>query len=116
MPEQHVQPHVDARLVDNRHVHGQLTRTLDGSGEQPSVLRELGELAHETLVEHGETGRLEQEPVVGHGERRLSVPGGRPEYVALAEQLGAEALLDSDPCRSTPSRTSNPSPSSSPAG
>src|SRR6202042_547392 len=45
----------------------------------------------------GGPGRPGPEPVVGQRQRRLALLVGRPQDIAFAQQLGAEAVVDPDP-------------------
>jgi uncharacterized protein len=63
VPQEHVQARVDARLVEDRELHGQMLGAVDGAGDQP--LRQPGiasKLAREALVEHGQTSAYEDPP------------------------------------------------------
>ena len=70
VPEQHVQPVVDAGLVDDRHVHDQAARAPDRALEQAAAeLRVATELAREPPVEDREPDRLEHRPSRRQRER-----------------------------------------------
>jgi hypothetical protein len=96
--------HVDARLVDDRHVRREVPRTLDGASEQPrGELWVVGALAREALIQHREPARFEHRPERLQREGRLGLRLPRTQHVALAEQLGTESPPDLDPVEDQPS-------------
>ena len=109
VPEQHVQPVIDAGLVNDRHVHDQATRASDRSFEQaPAEFRVAAELTGEAPVEDREPDRLEHRPP-GLQRQRLGVlalPWAHD--VALAKQLDGEPAVDRDAAEHHPLEDQKP--------
>src|ERR1700722_8652364 len=96
VPEQEVQADVDASLVDDRQIDGEVAGSLHRTGHQSgNEARVAARDACELLVEDGDASGFEHAPFARPAERqRLGILLPRPQQVALAEQLGASAAID----------------------
>ena len=113
VPEEHVQAHVDARLVDDRHVHGDVARAADGPpDEPPAELRVVGEMRHEGLVQDRQPGGLQHAPARSSSAAWAVRP--RPPRAAAGRPRPSSSApkRPSMPTRltSSPSSTSRPIP------
>src|SRR5204862_438580 len=99
VPEQHVKTDVDAGLMDDGHVEGEIARTLQRAAYQaPGERWESGEPALDMLVEQGNAQRLQHAPASGLRQcwpNLLPLPGA--EQIAFAEEFGTETAVDPDP-------------------
>ncbi len=112
VPEQHVQAHLDARVVDDRGGRGEVPRPLERARHQPpSQLRVAREACGGVPVEDGEARRLEHPPARGPGQGALGTLAlPRTQQVALAEQFCPESALDTDAADQQPTQHEQPDP------
>jgi hypothetical protein len=104
MPEKHLNPGINASMVDDRHGNREIARPPECARHQPSgQVRIATEEPREPLVQHGEPRWLEHGPGMPqwqHPNLVLVVP--RAEHIPTPNQLGAEAAVDPDPAHHQP--------------
>jgi hypothetical protein len=112
VPEQHQQPRLHRRELQERLVYRHAQRAPDGAlEERREHLRPVGERARELIVEHGQVRGGEDvpahvvadQPLLGGGDPRL-------EHIALAEQLGAGVAHEQDVAGEQPVQHQEPEP------
>ena len=98
MPQQQVQPRLDARLLHDREIDGEVARAPHRApDERARDLREAADPLGEVDVEHGQPAGLEDIDRVAPRHRRVAVvalPGA--QQIARREQLGGRALAQRD--------------------
>ena len=94
MPQQHVQPRLDLRLLHDRHIDGEVAGSADRAGNQlRGDLRERLYSLRELEVEHREPARFEHLPAELTRDGRdgvLALP--RSQQITACEQFDAEAI------------------------
>ena len=93
VPEGQQQPIIDARVMGDRQGNRQRVRTPGGAAEQlHAELRPRRYACHQTVVEHGQTRRLEHHPAhLGLDVGAVSVPTPGAHDIASTQQLDAPA-------------------------
>jgi hypothetical protein len=93
VPEGQQQPIIDARVMGDRQGNRQRVRAPGGTAEQlHTELRPRRYACHQTVVEHGQTRRLEHHPAhLGLDVGAVSVPTPGAHDIARTQQLDAPA-------------------------